>query len=240
MTKHTKRRRAPNADWRPLAAHLRSNPGIWYDVPEELPTLNPWLVANGDYPVFTPGAFEVRGRARGRQAARYIGDPRDVVAQMTARVDPVDYVRSVDMSTLGYEYGVERCGFTLLPLPRATGDPLVFRESAPPEGVVPTKLPGIEGILTSRGSDWHRVADVLRAHPGEWLPVLDEAMRPGAEVHANLAGLTGYASLIRRGQLVAFRPDGAFEARSRGPYEEGEKRSGFRYLEVRYVGEATS
>lgn len=50
--------------------------------------------------------------------------------------------------------------------------------------------------------DWTPVAEDLRAHKGEWTVIDSNTKTPGLTSH------------VKNGNLVAFRPKGAFEARS--------------------------
>lgn len=67
--------------------------------------------------------------------------------------------------------------------------------------------------------DWSGTADDLRAHKGEWTMVDEDTPTPGLTYH------------IRKGNLVAFRPAGAFEARST------KKPNGVYDIYARFVGE---
>lgn len=70
--------------------------------------------------------------------------------------------------------------------------------------------------IAAAAERWREVADYLRAHPGEWHRVAKNDVR--RSVGAN----------IRRGQLRAFRPVGAFEAATR--LEDGKVRVFARYV----------
>lgn len=188
MTKHTKAKR--RADWRPFAAYLRTKPGIWHDVPDGMPMLNPTVVRDGGYPsaFFPPLAFEARG-PQGRQAARYVGDPRDVHRELYGLgVDPRDVTRSVSTH--------DGVGFSTLP---------VGATAAQPEPPVESAGPPDEGdrrtIAEAGRSHWPTIAETLRARPGVWHRVLG---RRGT-----------LAPKIKAGAFVAFRPAGAFDARMR-------------------------
>jgi hypothetical protein len=54
---------------------------------------------------------------------------------------------------------------------------------------------------------WTEQAAQLRAHPGEWFPLVTRPTRHGAR---------SLASQINRGALYAWRPAGDFEARAEG------------------------
>lgn len=193
MTKPTKKQR--RADWRHFAAYLRTKPGVWHDVPDAMPMLNPTVVRDGGYPsaFWPPLAFEARG-AKGRQSARYVGDPRDMHRELyELGRDPRDVTRRVSLGAEGLEAGVERAGFTTLPLDA--------REAAPPEPPVESATDERPVIREAGRSHWPAVATTLREHPGSWFRVLGR--------------FGSLAPKIKTGGLVAFRPAGDFEARVR-------------------------
>lgn len=85
-------------------------------------------------------------------------------------------------------------------------------EALPPADLTTQTVDPTPVIREAGRSHWPEIADSLRERPDVW--------------HRVLGRWTNHASPINRGALAAFRPAGAFEARTRD-YE----------LEIRYVGE---
>jgi hypothetical protein len=56
--------------------------------------------------------------------------------------------------------------------------------------------------------NWQEYADVLKSDPGTWYELSDHGM--------TIPTLRVYGGRIRAGFLMAFRPKGAFEAKTRG------------------------
>lgn len=76
------------------------------------------------------------------------------------------------------------------------------------------------GSTTRKGSKWDPIAAALKSRPGQW-----------ACIGRNMP--TGIVTTIRKGGLICFRPEGAFEAVVRN---HTGRWSGDVY--VRYVGDA--
>jgi len=70
---------------------------------------------------------------------------------------------------------------------------------------------------------WDDIAEALRARPGEWALCL-------RGVHSS------YSSQIKRGALSAFKPAGAFEARSVSTLNTDENGKKTNDLYIRFVG----
>ena len=90
-------------------------------------------------------------------------------------------------------------------------------EEPPPGRRGPAKGP-------RRTEHWHACAEQLRERPGDWAVLIEGG---------DYLTVGGMANQIVRGRLAAFRPDGAFEARTLSTSD------GFavyaRYVGVRYV-----
>lgn len=215
MTKHPK---PPPFDWRRVAAACRATPGVWRELPPTVPSINPRRVGRDDYyrGVFAqPSIFEVRGRRRGEQAIRYVGEQDTtpyIEALMRGDLTPLeDYPLHVwpdDWFGLAMHAEGRRPGFALLPLAR----PLSAVDLPEREPGRAPSAPDEAHTIREAGRDyWPAVAETVRARPGEWFRVLGQ--------WSTMAGQ------IKRGRVVAFRPADEWEARTRD-YE----------LEVRYIG----
>lgn len=91
-------------------------------------------------------------------------------------------------------------------------------EEPPPHGNLGRSKP--------RGSKWDAIADALRSKPGQWGLVVEAG---------NLGALGAQKYRIERGQgIVAFRPPGAFQART---VKRSENTAD---LYVRYIGGGAS
>lgn len=127
-------------DWRPIAYALMAQPGTTFRLPADAPALNPTYVRDGRYRAFeAPLAFEVRGKQKGQQSARYVGevDLEALYALMHERgialhADAAALLPRRCYVPQWHEHGAAYPGFTTLPLPTTTPAapaPLILEEA---------------------------------------------------------------------------------------------------------------